>query len=443
MNGVSFLEYAKVIAMNAIEIVYSAFQKHRLICTDSRTVEPGAIFFALKGENFDGNKFIEVALEKGAALAITDCVELQDKPNTVFVPNSLTFLQDLARYHRTKLSIPIIGLTGSNGKTTTKELINQVLSTKLRTIATRGNLNNHIGVPLTVLSIMPDTEIAIVEMGANHIGEIALLCSIAQPTHGLITNVGKAHLEGFGSFDGVKKGKSELYQFLVQSKGVGFINCDNPILNELADAHGLRNLVNYGISQFNLRQVNSGSSFLSLNLSFKAKEYSISTKLVGSYNIENVLAAIVVGNAFGVEVSDCISAIEGYIPTNNRSQIFKSQNNTIILDAYNANPSSMELALRNFADMESVLPKLAILGEMLEMGDYSDSEHRRIAGLALDKFENVILVGKSFASLSSETRWFASQLELSVYLQTNPITGYTILLKGSRGVRLDEVVKHL
>ena len=429
--------------MNAIEKVYSTFQKHRSICTDSRTVEPGAIFFSLRGENFDGTRFIEVALEKGSSLAITDSVELMDQPNTVFVPNSLTFLQDLARYHRTKLNIPIIGLTGSNGKTTTKELINQVLSSKFRTVATRGNLNNHIGVPLTVLSILPDTEIAIVEMGANHIGEIALLCSIAQPTHGLITNIGKAHLEGFGSFEGVKKGKSELYEFLVRSSGTGFINSENQILNELAAAHGLTNLVNYGISQFNLLQVNSGSSFLSFNLSFKGIEYGISTKLVGSYNIENILAAIMIGHVFGVEVSDCISAIEGYVPTNNRSQIFKSLNNTIILDAYNANPSSMELALRNFIDMGTDLPKFVILGEMLELGQFSDSEHERIARLAVDKFENVILVGKSFAPMCSGAAWFPTYLELSVRLQESPITGHAILLKGSRGVRLDEVVKFL
>ncbi|MDX9845607.1 MAG: UDP-N-acetylmuramoyl-tripeptide--D-alanyl-D-alanine ligase [Tenuifilaceae bacterium] len=429
--------------MNAIEKVYSTFQKHRSICTDSRTVEPGAIFFALRGENFDGNRFIEVALEKGASLAITDSVELKDKHNTVFVPNTLTFLQDLARYHRAKLSIPIIGLTGSNGKTTTKELINQVLSSKFRTVATRGNLNNHIGVPLTVISILPDTEIAIVEMGANHIGEIALLCSIAQPTHGLITNIGKAHLEGFGSFEGVKRGKSELYEFLARNSGSGFINGENPILHELADAHGLTNLVYYGVNQFNLRQVNSGSSFLSFNLSFKGKEYGISTKLVGSYNIENILAAIIIGHVFGVEVSDCISAIEGYVPTNNRSQIFKSQNNTIILDAYNANPSSMELALRNFSDMETDLPKMVILGEMLELGEFSDSEHERIARLALDSFENIVLVGKNFAPMSSHAAWFPSQHELSVHLKESPIAGHTILMKGSRGVRLDEVVKFL
>lgn len=429
--------------MNPLEKVYHLLITNHSICTDSRSVGAGSIFIALKGDSFDGNKFALDAIEKGAVLAVVDSENLKGRLNTLFVPSALTFLQDLARYYRLKLNIPIIGLTGSNGKTTTKELINSVLSVKYRTCATQGNLNNHIGVPLTLLSISQDDEIAIVEMGANHLGEIALLCSIAQPTYGLITNVGKAHLEGFGSIEGVKQGKSELYQSLAKGGNTVFINSDNPILNELADKNDLNHRISYAPSSFHIHDVSAVQSFLSFKFRYNDEEYNVTTNLVGSYNIENILAAIRVGEHFGVNPADAIKAIEMYKPTNNRSQILQTKHNTLILDAYNANPSSMELAIKNFAELVTDKPKLAILGEMLELGDYAHEEHDRIARIALQYLQNVYLVGQNYSELQIDTQWFPSQTELARYMQQNPLSGYTILLKGSRGVRLDDVVKYL
>ena len=429
--------------MNPLEQVYRLLTTSHPICTDSRNVGDGSVFVALKGDSFDGNKFALDAIEKGATLAVVDSQNLKGYPNTLFVPSTLTFLQDLARFYRSKLNIPIIALTGSNGKTTTKELINTVLSVKYRTCATQGNLNNHIGVPLTLLSIRQDAEIAIVELGANHIGEIAFLCSIAQPTYGLITNVGKAHLEGFGSEEGVKQGKSELYQFLAKDGGPIFLDNDNPILKGLADKHGLRHRICYGFSSFHTHDVSSSQSYLSFKISYSSIDYDVTTQLVGSYNIENILAAIRVGEHFGVKLVDAIKAIGAYKPTNNRSQIMQTSQNTLILDAYNANPSSMELAIRNFAELVTDKPKLAILGEMLELGDYAQKEHTRIARMALQCLQNVYLVGQNYSSLKVEAQWFPSQTDLAKYIQHNPLLGHTILLKGSRGVRLDDVVKYL
>jgi UDP-N-acetylmuramoyl-tripeptide--D-alanyl-D-alanine ligase len=429
--------------MNPIEKVYSLIKDGNPISTDSRQVSRNDIFFALKGENFDGNRYAKNALEKGASLAVVDDNALKGEPNMVIVPNTLDFLHELAILHRKSLSIPIIGLTGSNGKTTTKELITAVLQKKYKTFATKGNLNNHIGVPLSILSINQSHEIAIVEMGANHIGEIALLCTIAQPTHGLITNIGKAHLEGFGSFEGVKKAKSEIYKFLFITKGKVFLNQDNPTLVDLVAKYTFSEVVNYGEKVY---KVNSdGPEQLSLTFKFEnsGQSYEINSQLIGEYNIENILTSICVGQYFKVTLSETIKAIEDYTPTNSRSQLVNTKNNTVILDAYNANPSSMELALKNFSNLPTPLPKMLILGEMLELGDFAKEEHARIALMAKKTFENIIFIGMNFHGLEGSSKWFENQTKCATYLKSEAIRGHAILLKGSRGVKLEGLLKYL
>jgi UDP-N-acetylmuramoyl-tripeptide--D-alanyl-D-alanine ligase len=429
--------------MKEIEQVYQILLKGNIVSTDSRTVSEGTIFFALKGENFDGNKFAKSSIDKGATLAVVDDPKLKDNSKMLLVPDVLSFLQQLAIHHREKLSIPVIGLTGSNGKTTTKELLKAVLSKKYKTFATDGNLNNHIGVPLSVLSIGSDVEIAIIEMGANHTNEISHLCSISKPNYGLITNIGKAHLEGFGSFEGVKKAKSELYQWLAYNKGTVFFNGDNLILIDLIKEKGIVDPICYGSKIFNVVKVDNLNNRLSFEFTFLGSSYSISTQLVGSYNIENILAAICVGVQFGVSVPEAISAISEYLPSNKRSQVVKTKNNVVILDAYNANPSSMELAIKNFSEFKSEQPKLAILGEMLELGDYSREEHSRIAKIALNSIENVIFVGKGFKEFNGTALWFSSLKDCILNINSKPLSQNTILLKGSRGVKLDELLPYL
>lgn len=427
----------------SIEKVYAKFIKGHPICTDSRNVTEGSIFFALKGDTFDGNKFAEKALDNGADLAIVDNAKFANSSKSILVSNVLDFLQKLARHHRKQLEIPFIGLTGSNGKTTTKELINRVLSTQFKTYATKGNLNNHIGVPLSVLSVDKDIQIAIIEMGANHIGEIARLCSVAQPTHGLITNIGKAHLEGFGSFDGVKQAKSELYKFLSDQKGELFINSANKILIQLASQFTFAQMHRYGDNFHSVSNISSSGTYLSFDLEIADVIYKVNTQLVGQYNIENILAAICIGQHFGIEPEQAIAAIENYTPDNSRSQIVKTSNNEVILDAYNANPTSMEQAIQNFKNLQTNNPKVAILGDMLELGDYAATEHEHIANLALSSIKQVVFIGDNFKQFSSQGLWFANYLQFSTYLTDNPILGKTILLKGSRGIKLDELIKHL
>lgn len=413
------------------------------ITTDSRNVPEGSIFVALKGDSFDGNKFAKSALNKGAQLAIVDDPDITAESQVISVPNTLAFLQDFARYRRERLSIPVVGLTGSNGKTTTKELLNAVLSVKYKTFATHGNLNNHIGVPLSILSINKGTEVAIIEMGANHIGEIANLCTISQPTHGLITNIGKAHLEGFGSFEGVKKAKSELYHYLSEKKGELFINSNNETLKSIANQLSFGEIHRYGNDIYNVTTTSNSDSFLKFSFEFQGNEFQVNTHLVGPYNIENILAAICIGQKFGVPIEDSINAIELYSPDNNRSQIVQTKQNTVILDAYNANPSSMEQAIKTFASLQTENPKVAILGDMLELGDYSYAEHERIANLAVETANNVIFVGKNFEPFAGKGKWFKTQADLGKYLSSSPLQGKTILLKGSRGIKLDEVMKYL
>jgi UDP-N-acetylmuramoyl-tripeptide--D-alanyl-D-alanine ligase len=427
----------------SIEQVYAKFIKGHPICTDSRNITENSIFFALKGDTFDGNKFAEKALDNGAVLAIVDNAKFARNSKTILVSNVLDFLQELARYHRNQLEIPFIGLTGSNGKTTTKELINRVLSCKFKTFATKGNLNNHIGVPLSVLSVDNDIQIALIEMGANHIGEIAQLCSIAQPTHGLITNIGKAHLEGFGSFEGVKQAKSELYKFLSNQKGFLFINSNNEILAHIASQYKFAQQKSYGYDTYQVSNIVSSKTFLSFNLEIEKAKHKVNTQLVGQYNIENILAAICIGQHFGIEPEQAIAAIENYTPDNSRSQIVKTGNNEVILDAYNANPTSMEQAILNFKNLQTNSPKVAILGDMLELGEYAATEHQHIAKLALNSIKQVVFIGDNFKQFSNQGLWFANHLDFSTYLMDNPIQGKTILLKGSRGIKLDELIKQL
>jgi UDP-N-acetylmuramoyl-tripeptide--D-alanyl-D-alanine ligase len=429
--------------METLKRVYNLFLAGAPLCTDSRAVEIGSIFFGLKGDNFDGNKFALQALEKGASIAIVDDQEIVKNELIICVPNVLEFIQQLARYHRDQLNIPIIGLTGSNGKTTTKELLNAVLKTRFNTFATHGNLNNHIGVPLSILSIKKETEIAVIEMGANHIGEISTLCSIAKPTYGLITNIGKAHLGEFGGFEGVKKAKSELYKYLSDSGGTVFINTSNQILTELAQKYNISRSVSYGFDTYKVTELVSKESFLTLAIEEGNNRFAIKTQLAGAYNIENVLAAICVGEYFGVSLYDAVDAIEKYTPTNSRSQIVETSKNTVIIDAYNANPSSMGAAIQNFALLATEKPKFAILGEMLELGEYGPNEHKIIAKLALESVGNVILVGQNFNDYSEGALHFNNQAECAEYIKSNSIVGYTILLKGSRGVRLDKLMELL
>jgi len=428
-----------------IEELYSIYLKFPQICTDSRRVENKSIFFSLRGNNFNGNACAEVALNNGCAFAIVDEAKYNKDNRYILVDNALKTLQNLATYHRSKLRIPIIGITGTNGKTTTKELINAVLSEKYKTLATIGNLNNHIGVPQTILKISKDTEIAIIEMGANHIGEIAELCKIAQPNYGIITNIGKAHLEGFGSYEGVVKTKSELYHWIKQKEGTLFVNGDNSILTNLSE--NIRRKT-YGNSSKNDYSANivSANPYLEIEWLNKISNKSdiIKSKLVGSYNFENIIAAIAIGSFFNVNNNSIINAIESYIPTNNRSQIINTEYNTIIMDAYNANPSSMEAAINNFA-ATSFNNKVVILGDMLELGDESEKEHTNALNLAIKKdFAKIILVGNVFKKINkNEIPTFVNTEELAVWLKENKLIGATILVKGSRGIKMEKIIDTL
>jgi len=397
------------------------------------------VFFALKGDKFDGNKYASEALLKGAKLAVID-EEEHDKGSGYFlVEDALKALQELASHHRKLLNIPLIALTGTNGKTTTKELIKVVLDTKYKTQATIGNLNNHIGVPLSLLNISPDDEIAVIEMGANHIGEITELCSIANPSCGMITNIGKAHLEGFGSLEGVIKAKSEIYHHLLNSREMAFVNQDDSLLIELAN--GL-SIVTYGKDkQADIHAAITNSvPFLELQWG----DHKIETQLYGDYNFENVMAAICVGVHFKVDPADITEAIANYIPSNNRSQVVKTASNTIFLDAYNANPSSMMVSIGHFQKQDAV-NKVLILGDMLELGDVSQEEHKNIISEVEDKFNTVILVGPEFSkACSSKTiNVFADTNEAMAWLRTNLLKDASILIKGSRGIALEKLLDAL
>jgi len=413
----------------SIENLHTLFLKHQLIDTDTRKIRNNSLFFALKGDNFNGNKFANEALNKGASYAIIDEAEYSGD-HTILVDNVLNSLQQLANFHRKRLNIPIISLTGSNGKTTTKELINAVLSKKYKTSATTGNLNNHIGVPLTLLSMTSETEIGIVEMGANHLKEIELLCKIAEPNFGYITNFGKAHLEGFGSIEGVVKAKSELYDFLRNNEGIAFVNSDD--VKQVQQSKGIE------IITFNNEKI----QFIEANpfVTVQFKKTLIKSQLIGKYNYQNIAAAIAIGNYFNVEVNEIKDAIENYIPSNNRSQIIQKGTNKIILDAYNANPSSMQAALENFKQLEDSY-KIVFLGDMFELGSESTLEHQKIAALAASfHFKEVHLIGKAFSTTNVKNAFIYDSFEAFKTSKINPILNATILIKGSRGMALERIL---
>lgn len=440
--------------MISLSDLYDIFTLGYTVTTDSRKIAAGDIFVALRGDNFNGNRFAVSALDAGASAVVIDDSETYDrlsasqKSRTLLADDSLAVLQDLARMHREKLGIPVLAITGSNGKTTTKELILRVLSRKFRTTATAGNLNNHIGVPLTLLAVPAGTEFTIVEMGANHCGEIKLLCGIAEPDYGLITNVGKAHLEGFGGAEGVKRGKGELFDYLQRTGGTAFYLSDNPELTEMAEKRKGLTVVPYSASGFEVT-VTEGL----LRLATTGGD-EINTHLAGDYNVYNIAAAFAVGRYFGVPQDDIVAAIESYEPDNNRSQRINTKRNTVILDAYNANPSSMRAALSNFAEEVTPLRKVVVLGDMRELGEYSRGEHAVIIDqLEKMNLEEVFLVGDDFSaaigqkgldcSACKKFRCFADTPELKAYLETAPLTGSLILIKGSRSIGLENLLASL
>ena len=419
--------------------LYDLYLQHPAVQTDTRKLRPGEIFFALSGPNFNGNTFAQKALDEGAALVVIDDANYNISNKCILVDDVLATLQLLALHHRKQLNIPFLSITGSNGKTTTKELIAAVLQKKYVICATQGNLNNHIGVPLTLLRIKPGTEIAIIEMGANHLREIASYCSIALPTHGLITNCGKAHMEGFGGIEGVRKGKGELYDFLRGTDGIIFRNTDLDYLEQMA--LGIAQQITYGEHEADycgkpLMQ----DVFLNVALMSPHTGTTIPTRLVGVYNFPNVMASVAVGLHFGVSPDDIRDAIAGYNPDNSRSQWLQQGSNRIIMDAYNANPSSMQAAIINFAaaDLQN---KMLWLGGMKEMGPEELNEHKALVSLIADnEWSDVILVGKEFRDVNTTYRWFENSAEAAAYIRAHLPVNASILIKGSRGSKM-EVMK--
>lgn len=437
--------------MNVTEF-YPILLQSSGVVTDSRNVAPGSIFAGIRGEQFNGNSFVKKAFEKGAAYALIDDPDFIIDSRCITVPDTLKFLQDLARYHRNTFKIPVLAITGTNGKTTTKELIARVLSSSFKVHYTQGNLNNHIGVPLTLLAMPAGTEMAVIEMGANHPGEIDFLCRIAEPTHGLITNVGKAHLEGFGSFEGVVQTKTELYRYLNSKGGIVFINSGQEPLVLQADSMKCKK-IRYGQKVTDdCRAGNIKSDpMLSLQLlpalhSVQPEWQNLHTQLVGNYNADNVLAAACIGWHFGIDSRLIRESIESYVPQNNRSQLRKTNAHTLILDYYNANPTSMKMAIENFALMEA-RNKVLILGDMFELGGYTEAEHRTIVELILKlKLKPVFLVGPEFCKAAGSDPSFTCFEKTEVftaYLSEHPVPPATILVKGSRGMKLEKVVEVL
>ena len=416
--------------------LYDLFRDHPRVTTDSRHIEPGGIFFALKGERFDGNRFAAESLRLGAAFAVADDPALRDDPaaregRLIVVDDALGALQELAREHRRELGIPVLAVTGSNGKTTTKELLRRVLSERFTVLATGGNLNNHIGVPLTLLSLTREAEFAVVEMGASARGEIALLASIAEPNYGLITNIGRAHLDGFGGPEGVRRGKGELFDFLRDNGGRAFVAAEDATLTAMA-----RERAPMAVEYYSL-----------------ALADDVPCHLEGEYNRANVAAAVAVGRYFGIAEERILHAVDSYVPTNNRSQRMLTERNTLILDCYNANPSSMQAALDNFLvqQPDAGAGKAVILGDMLELGDWSRDEHRHVVRLAArDTQARILLVGEHFAEacrsldpLPPNVTCFPTRQELEEHLDRNPLSGSLILVKGARGIGLEHLTGRL
>ena len=419
-----------------IEILHQLFLQFPYACTDTRKIIEKSIFFALKGENFNGNEFAQKALDEGAAYAVVDEEEYAVSNKTILVANVLQTLQELAAYHRNQCKAKIIGLTGSNGKTTTKELISAVLSKKYKTIATKGNLNNHIGVSLTLLSIQDNTELAVVEMGANHLGEIAFLCNLARPDYGYITNFGKAHLEGFGSEEGVIQGKSELYESLMERNCFIFFNADDPVQLKKLGRYNKKSGFSKERSEYYQIKFEGANPFVVMEVAGQI----VRSKLIGSYNFTNCCAAVLMGKYFDVAISDIKIALENYSPQNNRSQIIEKNGNQIILDAYNANPTSMRAALENFDKIPGA-NKVVFLGDMFELGNAATTEHQNIADLAkVLNFKNVYLVGSNFNLTNTPFAKFETFQELKSHLADHLPKDATILIKGSRGMALERIM---
>ena len=428
--------------LGSIEALYSIYTKHPSVVTDTRKLKLGDLYFALKGPNFNGNVFALQALEQGAAYAIVD----EEIPNSsafqdsiLFVDDVLTTLQALAKYHRQQFNIPFIAITGSNGKTTTKELVYAVLASHFKTYTTQGNLNNHIGVPLTLLSIPKDADIAVIEMGANHLHEIQSYCSYTLPTHGMITNCGKAHLEGFGSEAGVKKGKGELFDFLSAHNGTAFVMEDYDYLQTMSNK--IPNVIGYGQHNGQIQgEAIDHNGMLTVKINKGINIDQIQTNLVGNYNLPNVLAAVAIGQEFKVPNDKIKSAIENYIPTNSRSQLLTWNNNEVILDAYNANPSSMKLAVENFAKINKE-NKIVCLGGMRELGIDTLVEHQMLIDqLKQTDWEQVILVGSEFKPCNHNYLYFDTVIEAKAWLHAQHLKGYTLLIKGSRGIQMEQLI---
>ncbi len=425
----------------SIAEIYQKFKTCSGVSTDTRNIQPGVLFFALKGDNFNANEFAHEALSKGASYVIIDEEKYATNENCILVGNVLYTLQELANFHRKQFNIPVIGMTGSNGKTTSKELVAAVLSKKYNTYYTKGNLNNHIGVPLTLLGLNSSHEIAVIEMGANHQGEIRDLCNICEPTHGFITNIGKAHLEGFGGIEGVKKGKGELFDFISKSGGTVFINAQNQTLEQLASSRFFREKVSY--LNDNTYQLVEESPLVV----FSHNQVLYKTHLPGSYNFENIATALAVGHYFQVPSELCHEAVCAYNPDNNRSQIVEQGSNKILLDAYNANPSSMAASLANFGKLITDKQKVVILGDMFELGEDAPVEHELIGKLiASSTFDLVVLFGPLMSHALKylpNAFYFTDKFSLHNWLQDKKLENSFVLIKGSRGVKLETVLPFL
>lgn len=420
-----------------IEDIYQVFIKYPSIQTDTRKLQKDDLFFALKGPNFNGNLFARQALEGGAAYVIADEDMSFSDERIIQVNDVLQTLQQLAKFHRDQFTIPFIAITGSNGKTTTKELVHEVLSSQYKNYTTKGNLNNHIGIPLTILKIKTDAQIAVIEMGANHLKEIEGYCQYAQPTHGLITNIGKAHLEGFGGAENVKKGKGELFEYIKKRNGTAFVNTDDDVVLELSK--NLKDVIYYGSKRENSTGIIlKKDPFLEVSV---RNENSIQTNLVGAYNLPNVLAAVCIGQYFKIDFEKIKMAIENYAPSNSRSQLMKIKSNTIILDAYNANPGSMTAAVENFAAMKGD-KKILMLGDMKELGEDSRKEHAAIICLIdKHKWNEVVLVGKNFSESNHGYISFENSTQAREWFQNKNFENAQILIKGSRSMQMEKVIE--
>lgn len=420
-----------------IEELFAYYLAHPVVTTDSRSITPGCIFFALKGDRFNGNDFLQFALDQGAGLVVGDEERGIQDDRCLICADSLHALQELARLYRETWHFPVVAITGSNGKTTTKELVRDVLSTQYKVHATKGNLNNHIGIPLTILSAPQDTELAIIEMGANHQSEIASYCQYTQPTHGVITNIGKAHLEGFGGQEGVKKGKKELYDYLNNNGGAIFVNLELPWMSEITK--GMKNIP-FG-QHFSI-VVNNKPNGMDLRLVLAEEQIPFSSLLTGAYNVYNIQTALELGFHFGVDMKKAATAIANYLPENMRSQWKETEKNKLIIDAYNANPTSLEHALVHLSKITDA-DTLAIVGEMREMGEYSAEEHGRMIQLLKDLNLTTLLVGKEFERWRLAFPYFETVDGLITWIEKNPVMHKTILIKGSRGIQLERVIPYL